>query len=94
MRVKIKEQPNNQIKIILKNDADKNLIFSVIATIAFIFICFIVYTIEISNYSDINILKKADENYLNEQYLTAVKYYARAFKINPNRSAEISRDYS
>jgi tetratricopeptide (TPR) repeat protein len=94
MRVKIKEKSNNQIKIILKNDIDKNFNFSIIATIVFVFICFIVYAVEISNYSDANILKKADENYLTEQYFTAVKYYARAFKINPNRSAEVSRDYS
>ncbi|MDR0823114.1 MAG: tetratricopeptide repeat protein [Endomicrobium sp.] len=93
MRIKIKEQPNNQIKITLKNETDKNLIFSAIATIVFFIACFAIYLIEQFNYSDIEILQKADNYYLNDQYFRAVKYYNRALKLNPNLNSDIYRDY-
>ncbi|MDR3049674.1 MAG: tetratricopeptide repeat protein [Elusimicrobiota bacterium] len=93
MRVKVKEHPNNQIQITLKNDRDKNLIFSFIATGVFILVCLIVYLIEMFDYSDAKVLQKAKDYYLNERYFMAIKYYDRVLRKNPNSNPDIYRDY-
>ncbi|MCL1971694.1 MAG: tetratricopeptide repeat protein [Endomicrobia bacterium] len=76
-----------------KSITDKNLVFSVILTLLFLFACAGAYIYINSGYSKDVILQKANTFYINEQYFMAAKYYAKAAELKAD-GADLYRNYA
>ncbi len=72
--------------------ADKNLIYSVIITVCFIFAAAGIYTVENLSYPKDAILHKAGKYYDDERYFMAARYFSKAVDLNAP-SAELCRNY-
>jgi tetratricopeptide (TPR) repeat protein len=72
--------------------SDKNLIYSAIITVCFIFAAVGIYIVENLSYSKDTILQKAVGYYANERYFMAARYFNKAVDLNAS-SAELYRNY-
>jgi tetratricopeptide (TPR) repeat protein len=72
--------------------SDKNLIYSAIITVCFIFAVAGIYIAENLSYSKDAILQKAVGYYADERYFMAARYFSKAVDLNAS-SAELYRNY-
>ena len=75
-----------------KKKTDTNLRYSIIITLCFILAGLGVYYVKNMSYSKDVILQKANNYYINEQFFSAAKYYAKAIELKAS-GADMLRNY-
>ncbi len=84
---------NMKVKVKMpKIKMDKNTRYSIIGTLCFMFLCLVFYIFQNLGYSRDVILQKANNYYINEQYFSAAKHYAKAIELRAS-GADTFRNY-